>query len=79
MFGARIRDAELSEDVLVISLSNNTFNFYSFHWILSHCTVLKATLGEWVEMDGGRRSGIVGEPGFGVPLTMNITGPCTLA
>ena len=74
MFGAKIRDAELSEDVLVVSHSNNTFNFYSFRWMLEHCTVLEAGLGEWLEMDGGGRCGIVGEPGFGVPLTMNITG-----
>ncbi|CAI8048148.1 DDB1- and CUL4-associated factor 17 [Geodia barretti] len=72
VFGAKIRDAELSEDVLVVSHSNNTFNFYSFRWMLKHCTVLEASLGEWLEMDGGGRCGIVGEPGFGVPLTMNI-------
>ena len=76
VFGAKIRDAELSEDVLVVSLSTNTFHFYSFQWMLKHCTVLKAGLGECVELDGGR-CGIVGEPGFGVPLTMNITGLCS--
>ena len=35
--------------------------------------MVPATLGEYVEMDG-ERCGIIGEPGFGVPLTMNITG-----
>ena len=76
MFGAKIRDAELSEDVLVVSHSNNTFHFYSFRWMLGHCTVLSASLGETVEVDRGR-CGVVGEPGFGVPLTMKITGSCT--
>ena len=41
--------------------------------MVNNCTVLKAVLGEWVEMEDGR-SGIVGEQGFGVPLTINLTG-----
>ena len=37
--------------------------------------MVKAKVGELVEMEGGgSRSGIVGEEGFGVPITMKITG-----
>ena len=74
IFGENIKDAELSEDVLVISHSNSVLRFYSFRWIIEHCTVLRARLGERVEMEGGGREGRVGEPGFGVPITVKMTG-----
>ena len=73
IFGQDIRDVELSEDVLVVSHTNNVFRFYSFLWVIDNCTVLKARLGEWVEMGDGR-TGIVGEPEFGVPITTKMTG-----
>ena len=73
VFGRDIRDVELSEDVLVISHTNNVFRFYSFQWMVQNCTVLKARLGERVEVEGGR-TGIVGEHGFGVPITIKMTG-----
>lgn len=41
--------------------------------MVTNCTVLQAVLGEWVELEDGR-SGIVGEQGFGVPLTIKLTG-----
>ncbi len=46
-------------------------------WIIEHYSVVKATLAEWVEL-GGTRAGVMGsgEAGFGVPLTVNVTGEC---
>ena len=73
IFGEDIKDAELSEDVLVITHSNKVFRFYSFVWIVQHCTVISARLGQVVETQEGR-SGRVGEPGFGVPITIKMTG-----
>lgn len=73
IFGVDIKDAELSEDVLVITHKNGMFAFYSFLWIVEHCTVLQAQLGERVVNREGRE-GWVGEPGFGIPVTIEMRG-----
>ena len=59
--------------MLVITHSNKVFRFYSFVWIVQHCTVINAKLGQVVETQEGR-AGRVGEPGFGVPITIKMTG-----
>ena len=51
---------------------------YSLPWILKNGTVLKASLGQAVEIKdvagGVTRMGAVGEEGFGVPYTIKLTG-----
>ncbi|XP_064384115.1 DDB1- and CUL4-associated factor 17-like [Halichondria panicea] len=72
IFGGDIQDASLNQDVLVVAHSTGYYRMYSLPWIIKHYSVVKATLGEWVEL-GGTRAGVMGETGFGVPLTLNIT------
>ncbi|XP_064384694.1 DDB1- and CUL4-associated factor 17-like isoform X5 [Halichondria panicea] len=69
IFGGDIQDASLNQDVLVVAHSTGYYRMYSLPWIIKHYSVVKATLGEWVEL-GGTRAGVMG---FGVPLTLNIT------
>ncbi len=73
IFGEDIRDAYLNQDVLVVAHSRGYYRMYSLPWLLAHHSVVKATLGEWVEL-GHQRAGVMGETGFGVPLTLNIIG-----
>ena len=78
IFGGDIQDASLNQDVLVVAHSTGYYRMYSLPWIIKHYSVVKATLGEWVEL-GGTRAGVMGETGFGVPLTLNITGEWVMA
>ncbi len=73
IFGGDIQDASLNQDVLVVAHSKGYYRMYSLSWIIEHYSVVKASLGEWVDL-GGTRAGVMGEAGFGVPLTVNITG-----
>ena len=50
---------------------------YSLPWIMDHHTIVKATVGQHIQLDD-MRAGVVGDAGFGVPLTVNITGTVTI-
>ena len=73
VFGEDIQDASLNQDVLVVSHSRGVYRMYSLPWIMDHHTVVKATVGQHIQLDD-MRAGVVGDPGFGVPLTVSITG-----
>ena len=63
----------MNEDILVVSHSNGMYYMYSLHWILEHCSIIvKPTIGQLVEVGGSM--GQVGAPGFGVPITVKLTG-----
>ena len=79
IFGHTIMDAFVNEDLLVMKHRNGELKIYSLPWIIKHCTTVRASLGEFVELRGGDsvmgiRAGGVGNPGFGIPCTVNITG-----
>ena len=59
----------------MIAHNSGMFKMYSLKWIIDHCTVVKATLGKYVQLEIGRE-GAVGNPGFGVPVTIKIKGMC---
>lgn len=52
--------------------TNKTYRFYSLEWIIKHCTVVQARLGTTVTIAG--HVGDVGSTGFGIPVTVNLTG-----
>lgn len=60
---------------MVVSHSNGVYRMYSLPWIIEHYTVVKATLGQYLRLTS-LRAGVVGEAGFGVPLTIEMTGVC---
>ena len=72
IFGDDIKDASMNEDLLMVIHSNKTFRFYSLKWIIENCTIIDPRLGSEVEGPNGR--GIVGDPDFGVPITVKFTG-----
>jgi hypothetical protein len=80
IFGADISDGFVNEDLLVISHKCGMIKVYSLTWIIKNCTIVNASLGTFVELPRGEgrssgiRAGAVGNPGFGVPCTVQITG-----
>ena len=70
----------MNEDLLVVTHKDGIVKMYSLMWIVDNCTVVKASLGNFVELmgegpgRGGIRGGAVGNPGFGVPTTVKLTG-----
>ena len=73
-------DANVSEDLLVVTYKTGVVKIYSLRWIIDNCTVMKASLGEFVELkrcfsaDMRIRAGAMGNPGFGIPHTVVFTG-----
>jgi len=80
VFGQHIIDASVSQDLLVVSHRNGTFNFYNLTWILEQFSVVpNVTIGQLVELpqvdsEGTPVRGVVGDNGFGIPVTIEITG-----
>lgn len=80
IFGEDIADASVNEDLLVVTHRDSTVKMYSLTWIIDNCTILDASLGSFVEMTGERSGyagipgGSVGNPGFGIPCTVKLTG-----
>ena len=62
----------MNEDLLMVMHSNKIFRFYSLEWIIENCTIINPRLGSEVEGPNGR--GIIGDPDFGVPITVKLTG-----
>ena len=73
IFGEDIQDASINQDLLVISHSNGLYRMYSLPWIIEHYTIVKATMGQYVKLEG-MRAGTVGDYGFGIPLTVQLEG-----
>lgn len=71
VFGQDIRDAIVHEDLLQIVHSSKFHRFYSLTWIVQNCTVVHPEIGTRVTMEGGV-VGIIGQEGFGIPITVNI-------
>ena len=63
----------MQEDILLIVHSSKFYRFYSLHWILQNCTVVHPKIGAHVTLDGGV-TGIIGQDGFGIPITVKIEG-----
>lgn len=57
---------------MVVVHTNKTYRFYSLEWIIKHCTVVESRLGATVTIAG--HIGDVGSIGFGIPVTVNLTG-----
>ena len=78
IFGEDVSDAFVNDDLLVVSHKSGTIKMYSLPWIVKNCTVVDASLGSFVELPRGRgseiRAGAVGNPGFGVPCTVQLAG-----
>ena len=77
VFGSNVADACIDEDRLVISHKRGMVKMYSLTWIINNCTILDAPLGKFVELAGEGawlRAGCVGNPDFGVPITVKLTG-----
>ncbi len=70
--------ASISQDLLVVSSFKGLFKFYSLSWVLKNCVILDAALGEMVEIPNPAgvvpTVGVVGEEGFGLPYTVEISG-----
>lgn len=69
----------MNDDLLVLTHRKGVVKMYSLPWIIEHCTMLEAPLGVFVELPreaglGGIRAGTVGNPGFGIPWTVKLTG-----
>lgn len=78
IFGEDVSDAFVNDDLLVVSHKGGMIRMYSLPWIVKNCTVINASLGSFVELPrdvgSGIRAGAVGNPGFGVPCTVQLTG-----
>ena len=78
IFGKGMVDANVSQDLLIVTHKNGVVNIYSLAWILKKAKVMDAPLGKLVQIQdeagGVPRVGVVGEEGFGIPYTVKITG-----
>ena len=67
----------MNEDLLVVS-NGRLVKMYSLSWIIKNCTILSASLGQFIEMNREigeeLRAGAVGNPDFGIPCTIKLTG-----
>ena len=73
IFGEDIKDASVHGDRLVVyHQKGSIFRIYSLYKVIANSTVSGAKLGQRFDLDEFR-SGIVGDPDFGIPVA-KITG-----
>ena len=73
IFGEDIKDASVHGDRLVVyHQKGSVFRIYSLYKVIANSTVSGAKLGQRFDLDD-YRSGIVGDPDFGIPVA-KITG-----
>ena len=73
IFGEDIKDASVHGDRLVVyHQKGSIFRIYSLYKVIANSTVSGAKLGQRFHLDD-YRSGIVGDPDFGIPVA-KITG-----
>ena len=75
IFGNDVRDVSVNEDLLIVVHASKTYRFYSLEWIMKNCTVVEPRLGATVTVAG--HVGDVGSTGFGIPVTVDLTGKIT--